>query len=67
MKEAPKKGDAKQQQAQGGEGEQYGEGNYKATRDYNRGMAIVAGRSTRCGFYDRCSQTRPGRRLKGAR
>jgi hypothetical protein len=27
-----------QQQAQGGEGQQYGEGNYKATRDYNRGM-----------------------------
>jgi hypothetical protein len=27
-----------QQQAQGGEGQQYGEGNYKATRDYNRGL-----------------------------
>ena len=27
-----------QQQQQGGEGQQYGEGNYKATRDYNRGM-----------------------------
>jgi hypothetical protein len=29
---------AKQQQAQGGEGQQYGEGNYKATRQYNEGM-----------------------------
>jgi hypothetical protein len=27
-----------QQQQQSGEGEQYGEGNYKATRDYNRGL-----------------------------
>jgi hypothetical protein len=27
-----------QQQAQSGEGQQYGEGNYKATRDYNRGL-----------------------------
>jgi hypothetical protein len=27
-----------QQQLQGGEGKQYGEGNYKATRDYNRGL-----------------------------
>jgi hypothetical protein len=27
-----------QQQDQGGEGKQYGEGNYKATRDYNRGL-----------------------------
>jgi hypothetical protein len=27
-----------QQQQQSGEGQQYGEGNYKATRDYNRGM-----------------------------
>ena len=27
-----------QQQQQGGEGQQYGEGNYKATRDYNRGL-----------------------------
>jgi hypothetical protein len=27
-----------QQQAQGGEGQQYGEGNYKATRDYNQGL-----------------------------
>jgi hypothetical protein len=27
-----------QQQQQSGEGQQYGEGNYKATRDYNRGV-----------------------------
>lgn len=27
-----------QQQAQSGEGQQYGEGNYKGTRDYNRGL-----------------------------
>ena len=27
-----------QQQQQSGEGRQYGEGNYKATRDYNRGL-----------------------------
>jgi hypothetical protein len=27
-----------QQQAQSGEGQQYGEGNYKASRDYNRGL-----------------------------
>ena len=27
-----------QQQQQGGEGQQYGEGNYKATRDYNEGL-----------------------------
>jgi hypothetical protein len=27
-----------QQQAQGGEGKQYGEGNYKATRQYNEGL-----------------------------
>ena len=27
-----------QQQEQSGEGRQYGEGNYKATRDYNRGV-----------------------------
>ena len=26
------------QQQQSGEGQQYGEGNYKATRDYNRGL-----------------------------
>ena len=34
----PKSGAGKQQQAQGGEGRQYGEGNYKATRQYNEGM-----------------------------
>lgn len=38
MNRKAKKDDAKQQQAQSGEGKQYGEGNYKATRDYNRGM-----------------------------
>jgi hypothetical protein len=27
-----------QQQAQSGEGQQYGEGNYKATRQYNEGL-----------------------------
>lgn len=27
-----------QQQPQGGEGQQYGEGNYKATRQYNEGL-----------------------------
>jgi len=27
-----------QQQQQSGEGQQYGEGNYKATRDYNKGV-----------------------------
>lgn len=27
-----------QQQGQSGEGQQYGEGNYKGTRDYNRGV-----------------------------
>ena len=27
-----------QQQLQGGEGQQYGEGNYKATRQYNEGL-----------------------------
>ena len=32
------KPDAAQQQAQSGEGQQYGEGNYKATRQYNEGM-----------------------------
>ncbi len=30
--------DAGQQQAQTGEGQQYGEGNYKATRQYNDGL-----------------------------
>jgi hypothetical protein len=34
--EAPK--GAGQQQQQGGEGQQYGEGNYKATRQYNEGL-----------------------------
>ena len=35
----PSKADSsKQQQAQSGEGQQYGEGNYKATRQYNEGM-----------------------------
>lgn len=29
---------SQQQQAQTGEGQQYGEGNYKGTRDYNRGL-----------------------------
>ena len=33
-----KSGTARQQQAQSGEGQQYGEGNYKATRQYNEGM-----------------------------
>ena len=28
----------RQQQQQGGEGREYGEGNYKATRQYNEGM-----------------------------
>ena len=35
-KQPPKGG--QQQQQQSGEGQQYGEGNYKATRDYNRGL-----------------------------
>jgi hypothetical protein len=33
-----KKQPAGQQQQQSGEGKQYGEGNYKATRDYNEGL-----------------------------
>ena len=33
-----KQGAGKQQQLQGGEGQQYGEGNYKATRQYNEGL-----------------------------
>ena len=33
-----KQGAGKQQQLQGGEGQQYGEGNYKATREYNEGV-----------------------------
>ena len=32
------KGQGQKQQSQGGEGQQYGEGNYKATRQYNEGM-----------------------------
>jgi hypothetical protein len=32
------KGADKQQQQQTGEGQQYGEGNYKATRQYNEGL-----------------------------
>lgn len=31
-------GQQQQQQPQSGEGKQYGEGNYKATRQYNEGM-----------------------------
>jgi len=47
MKDDPKKDSGKptqppkasgQQQQQAGEGRQYGEGNYQATRDYNRGV-----------------------------
>jgi hypothetical protein len=34
----PKGADKQQQQHQSGEGQQYGEGNYKATRDYNEGL-----------------------------
>ena len=41
-KEEPQLGQDKQQdsqqQMQSGEGQQYGEGNYKATRQYNQGM-----------------------------
>lgn len=33
-----KDADRQQQQLQGGEGQQYGEGNYKATRQYNEGL-----------------------------
>ena len=32
------KGQEQQQQLQSGEGKEYGEGNYKATRQYNEGM-----------------------------
>lgn len=35
--QAPK-GSGQQQQFQSGEGKQYGEGNYKATRQYNEGL-----------------------------
>jgi hypothetical protein len=39
MNPDPKKPEGQpQQQQQSGEGQQYGEGNYKATRDYNRGL-----------------------------
>ena len=39
MNQEPKKPEGnQQQQQQSGEGQQYGEGNYKATRDYNRGV-----------------------------
>ena len=31
-------GSPQQEQQQGGEGQQYGEGNYKATRQYNAGL-----------------------------
>jgi hypothetical protein len=34
----PRQSSGGQQQAGSGEGKQYGEGNYKATRDYNRGV-----------------------------
>ena len=34
---APRDG-SQQQQAQAGEGRQYGEGNYKAAREYNEGV-----------------------------
>jgi hypothetical protein len=37
-KQQPQQGGAGQQQQQSGEGKQYGEGNYKATRDYNEGL-----------------------------
>ena len=38
-KQADRQGAGKQQQqVQGGEGQQYGEGNYKATRQYNEGL-----------------------------
>jgi hypothetical protein len=41
MNDDPKKAAPKspgQQQEQGGQGQQHGEGNYKATRDYNDGL-----------------------------
>jgi hypothetical protein len=34
----PKDSGGQQQQLQGGEGQQYGEGNYKASREYNEGL-----------------------------
>ena len=38
MKDTDKKPDSKQQEAASGAGQQYGEGNYKATRQYNEGL-----------------------------
>ena len=38
MNPQSKDGKEQQQQQQSGEGQQYGEGNYKATRDYNKGL-----------------------------
>ena len=41
MKQTPKddgKNPSSRQQQQSGEGQQYGEGNYKATRQYNEGL-----------------------------
>ena len=37
-KSSTKQKPQQQQHAASGEGQQYGEGNYKATRDYNRGL-----------------------------
>jgi len=37
-KQQQKPGGPGKQQQQSGEGKQYGEGNYKATRDYNEGL-----------------------------
>ena len=34
----PPQADSGKQQQQSGTGQQYGEGNYKATRDYNKGL-----------------------------
>lgn len=34
----PEKDSSGRQQQQSGTGQQYGEGNYKATRDYNKGL-----------------------------
>jgi hypothetical protein len=38
MTSKPEEQGKKQPQQQGGEGQQYGEGNYKATRQYNEGL-----------------------------
>jgi hypothetical protein len=60
---------AKQQQAQSGEGQQYGEGNYKATRQYNEGMKEhvqnhdIEQRSARC----RAAHRRRGEGNEGSR